>query len=75
MHQESSKVSSRGFFLFGSFSFFEVGCGNVENPQTDRVLVTNIHPNQKMVTRRHSSQGQVPGKGCMLRCCPSRTRL
>jgi hypothetical protein len=36
----------RGFFLFGPFSFFIVSCGNVENPQADRVLVTNIRPNQ-----------------------------
>jgi hypothetical protein len=27
----------RGFFLFASFSFFKEGCGNVENPQTDRL--------------------------------------
>jgi hypothetical protein len=28
-----------------------------------------------MVNRRHSSPGLKPEKQCILRCCPSRTRL
>jgi hypothetical protein len=64
-----------GFFLFGFFSFFEVGCGNVENPRADRALATNTRPNHTMVNGRRSSQGEVRRKGCILRCCPSRTRL
>jgi hypothetical protein len=47
MKQEGIEVGGSGFFLFDPFSFFEVGCGNVENPRADRVLVTNIRPNQK----------------------------
>jgi hypothetical protein len=64
-----------GFFLFGSFSFFEAGCGNVENPRADRALATNTRPNHTMVNGRRSSQGEVRRRGCILRCCPSRTRL
>jgi hypothetical protein len=45
MEQENNSRRCCGFFLFGSFSFFEAGCGNVENPQADQVLVTNIRPN------------------------------
>ena len=44
MMEEKSKVRRSGFFLFGSFSFFETRCGNVENPQADRARVTNIPP-------------------------------
>ena len=67
-------VSIAAFFLFGSFSFFEAGCGNVENPRADRALATNTRPNHTMVNGRRSSQGEVRRRGCILRCCPSRTR-
>jgi hypothetical protein len=38
IRQAKKEEDSRsGFFLFGSFSFFKEGCGNVENPQADRL--------------------------------------
>ena len=54
--QQSCFDRRRGFFLFGSFSFFKTGCGNVENSTGRPALATNMHPDHSMVTRRHSSR-------------------
>jgi len=59
MFKEEEGPGRRGFFLFGSFSFFKTSCGNVEKSTDRRVLVTNSRPNQMMVTRRPSSQDEI----------------
>jgi hypothetical protein len=46
-----------------------------ETPRADQALATNISIDHSMVNRRRSSQGPKPEGGCILRCCPSRTRL
>src|SRR5437667_6954518 len=52
---------SSGFFLFGSFSFFTIGCGNVGNSKaiTARAGLRIKSPTRRMVTRRPSDPAQA----------------
>lgn len=42
--QEKKFDRRRGFFLFGSFSFFKASCGNVEKSTGRLASVTNSSP-------------------------------
>ena len=72
---EEREPSSR-FFLFGSFSFFVDGCGNVEKfLQARRAGLRIPHPDQLAWLTGDIRIRPKPGAKRILRCCPSRTRL
>src|SRR5881396_825808 len=79
IHLEGERLiisSSSGFFLFASFSFFRIACGNVGN---SRAVAAG--PDYELIPRAvRWLQGDFrirpkPGAQRMLRCCPARTRL
>jgi len=58
--EEEREPSSRRFFLFGSFSFFVNGCGNVEKfLQAVGPDYEYATPTSSMVHRRHSDSAQA----------------
>ena len=75
MRQEKNRVRRRGFFLFGSFSFFKTGCGNVEKSTGRPSPGYEYSPRPCDGYPETFEPGRGPEKGCILRCCPSRTRL
>jgi len=58
--EEEREPSSRRFFLFGSFSFFVNGCGNVEKfLQAAGPDYEYATPTSSMIARRHSDSAHA----------------
>jgi len=64
------------FFLFGSFSFFTIACGNVGKSRgSNRRVGLRIHsPTTRWLNGDIRTRPMLETQR-MLRCCPSRTRL
>src|SRR5213593_1254313 len=74
--EESKGTGAVVFFLFGSFSFFTIACGNVGNSiGSNRRAGLRIHsPTTRWLRGDFRIRSELEAKR-MLRCCPSRTRL
>jgi len=74
--KESKKKVAAVFFLFGSFSFFKIACGNVEILEAinRRAGLRIISPTTRWLRGDFRIWPELEAQR-MLRCCPSRTRL
>src|SRR5438874_10157917 len=74
--EESNGIAVVAFFLFGSFSFFTIACGNVGNSRgSNRRAGLRINsPTTRWLRGDVRMRLELEAKR-MLRCCPSRTRL
>jgi hypothetical protein len=75
MRQEEIKFVVAVSFFLVLFLSLRRAVEMWKNPQADRALVTNIHPDHVDGYPETFEPGRGPEKGCILRCCPSRTRL